>query len=211
MMAILFSSYSQPLLVLFAIPFGILGSLIGHILLDLELTLWSFIGMVAVSGIVVNDNLILMDYINIKRKKGTALVTAVCEAGKQRFRPILLTSLTTFAGLTPLILETSIQAKFLVPMAVSLAFGVIFATFISLLLVPSTYLLLDQWKKSFTRLNAPNAANMITTETVESAYQRGFEQGSTAKRKLSSPYSDDVLSSSWEAGWSDSKNIANTI
>ncbi|MFT6905654.1 MAG: multidrug efflux pump subunit AcrB/ribosome modulation factor [Oleiphilaceae bacterium] len=211
MMAILFSSYSQPLLVLFAIPFGILGSLIGHILLDLELTLWSFIGMVAVSGIVVNDNLILMDYINIKRKKGTAIFTAVCEAGKQRFRPILLTSLTTFAGLTPLILETSIQAKFLVPMAVSLAFGVIFATFISLLLVPSTYLLLDQWKKSFTRLNAPNAANMITTETVESAYQRGFEQGSTAKRKLSSPYSDDVLSSSWEAGWSDSKNIANTI
>jgi len=211
MMAVLFSSYSQPLLVLFAIPFGILGSLIGHVLLGHELTLWSFIGMVAVSGIVVNDNLILMDYINVQRKKGIAIFTAVCEAGKQRFRPILLTSLTTFAGLTPLIMETSIQAKFLVPMAVSLAFGVIFATLISLLLVPATYLLLDHWQKSLARLGVKHAASVNSGETVESAYQRGFEQGSSAKRKLLSPYSDDVLSSSWEAGWSDSKNTTNSI
>ncbi|WP_231881183.1 efflux RND transporter permease subunit, partial [Oleiphilus sp. HI0123] len=88
-------------------------------LLNLELTLWSFIGMVAVSGIVVNDNLVLMDCINELRKKGVNIFSAVCEAGKKRFRPILLTSITTFAGLTPLILETSIQAKFLIPMAVS--------------------------------------------------------------------------------------------
>lgn len=211
MMAILFSSYSQPLLVLFAIPFGILGSLIGHMLLSMELTLWSFIGMVAVSGIVVNDNLVLMDHINGQRKKGITVFTAVCDAGRKRFRPILLTSLTTFAGLTPLILETSIQAKFLIPMAVSLAFGVVFATFISLLLVPATYLLLDQWQNNLKRLGQKSYSRKKIKDTVEAAYQRGFEQGSSSRKKLTSPYNDEVLSSSWEAGWLDAKNITKSI
>jgi multidrug efflux pump subunit AcrB/ribosome modulation factor len=207
MMAILFSSYSQPLLVLFAIPFGILGSLIGHMLLNLELTLWSFIGMVAVSGIVVNDNLVLMDCINEQRKKGVIIFSAVCNAGKKRFRPILLTSITTFAGLTPLILESSIQAKFLIPMAVSLAFGVVFATLISLILVPASYLVLDQWLNALALLGKSDYKRaMHSEEPVEDAYQRGYENGSSAKKKSYSPYQDEVLTSSWEAGWLDAKN-----
>ncbi|MBQ0730642.1 MAG: efflux RND transporter permease subunit [Oleispira antarctica] len=206
MMAILFSSYSQPLLVLFAIPFGLLGSLVGHLFLNLELTLWSFVGMVAVSGVVVNDNLVLMNYINQQREQGQAVFIAVCDAGKKRFRPILLTSLTTFVGLTPLILETSIQAQFLIPMAVSLAFGVLFATFISLLLVPASYLLLDQWLTSSSNSLDKLRRKKSTTDLVEQAYQQGFQQGSNSKQKKQSPYRDDVLDSSWEAGWQDAKN-----
>jgi multidrug efflux pump subunit AcrB/ribosome modulation factor len=205
MMAVLFASYSQPLLVLFAIPFGLLGSLVGHLCLNLELTLWSFVGMVAVSGVVVNDNLVLMNYINQQRDKGHSVFIAVCDAGRKRFRPILLTSLTTFVGLTPLILETSIQAQFLIPMAVSLAFGVLFATFISLLLVPTSYLLLDQWLNSSAKLLNEIGRKQSTTDSVEEAYQQGFQQGSS-KNKQSSPYKDDVLTSSWEAGRQDAKN-----
>ena len=140
-MAILFSSYTQPLLVMFAIPFGLVGSLLGHLLLGVDVTLWSFIGMVAVSGIVVNDNLVLIDYINEKRSKGMSLEMAITSAGVRRFRPIILTSLTTFIGLVPIMSETSLQAQFLIPMAISLAFGVLFATLVSLLLVPAVYLL----------------------------------------------------------------------
>ncbi|GIC76963.1 efflux RND transporter permease subunit [Moritella sp. F3] len=142
-MAILFSSYTQPLLVMFAIPFGLVGSLLGHLLLGVDVTLWSFIGMVAVSGIVVNDNLVLIDYINEKRAKGESLETAIASAGVRRFRPIILTSLTTFIGLVPIMSETSLQAQFLIPMAISLAFGVLFATLVSLLLVPAVYLLIQ--------------------------------------------------------------------
>lgn len=209
MMAILFSSYSQPLLVLFAIPFGLLGSIIGHLVLNMELTLWSFVGMVAVSGVVVNDNLVLMDFINQQRKNGSAVFNAVCAAGKKRFRPILLTSLTTFAGLTPLILETSIQAQFLIPMAVSLAFGVLFATFISLLLVPASYLLLDEWQVKINNWGKSLEEQHANSDQVEIAYQKGFERGSSSKNTFlkpnASPYQDDVLTSSWEAGWQDAK------
>ena len=137
LMAVLFASYSQPLIVLFAIPFGLLGSVAGHLLLGLDLTLWSYVGMVAVSGVVVNDNLVLLDGINGYRARGQTLSDAILAAGDSRFRPILLTSLTTFAGVLPLISETSVQAQLLIPMAVSLGFGVIFATVISLLLVPA--------------------------------------------------------------------------
>lgn len=209
MMAVLFSSYSQPLLVLFAIPFGLLGSIMGHLFLNMELTLWSFVGMVAVSGVVVNDNLVLMDYINQQKKLGSPVFNAVCAAGKKRFRPILLTSLTTFAGLTPLILETSIQAQFLIPMAVSLAFGVLFATFISLLLVPSSYLLLNEWQFKISNWGKTIEEQLANSDLVELAYQKGFEQGSSSKwaslKPNSSPYQDDVLTSSWEAGWQDAK------
>jgi multidrug efflux pump subunit AcrB len=103
-------------------------------------------GIVALSGVVVNDNLVLVVYINRKREEGMALSEAVLQAGVARFRPILLTSLTTFFGLMPLILEKSVQAQFLIPMAISLAFGVLFATAISLLLVPVAYLLLEDLK-----------------------------------------------------------------
>lgn len=148
-MAILFRSYSQPLIVLFAIPFGVVGAITGHLILGKELSLWSYAGMVAVSGVVVNDNLVLMDYINKRKAEGANVLSAVSQAGQARFRPILLTSLTTFFGLIPLIMESSIQAQFLKPMAISLAFGVLFATAISLLLVPSSYLLVYELKERF--------------------------------------------------------------
>ncbi|QUM76955.1 efflux RND transporter permease subunit [Moritella sp. 24] len=161
-MAILFSSYTQPLLVMFAIPFGLVGSLLGHLLLGVDVTLWSFIGMVAVSGIVVNDNLVLIDYINEKRGQGEPLETAITSAGIRRFRPIILTSLTTFIGLVPIMSETSLQAQFLIPMAISLAFGVLFATLVSLLLVPAVYLLIQDvglWLTAFiSRKLAPKSS-----------------------------------------------------
>ena len=146
LMAIPFKSYSQPLMVMSAIPFGLIGAILGHILLGLDVSLLSLSGMIAVAGVVVNDNLVLVDYINRQRAAGLDLGKAIRDAGAARFRPIILTSLTTFAGLTPLMLERSVQAQFLIPMAVSLAFGVMFATMVSLLLVPASYYILEDFK-----------------------------------------------------------------
>ncbi len=143
LMAIPLGSYIQPLIVMTAIPFGITGAVWAHILLGLDLSFLSVFGIVALVGVVVNDSLVLVDYINSRRSGGESVVTAVHEAGIARFRPILLTSLTTFAGLTPILLERSLQAQFLKPMAVSLGFGVIFATGVSLLVVPCSYLILS--------------------------------------------------------------------
>ena len=142
LMAIPLGSYIQPLIVMTAIPFGITGAVWAHILLGMDLTFLSVFGVVALVGVVVNDSLVLVDYINSRRQGGEPITTAVHEAGIARFRPILLTSLTTFAGLTPILLERSLQAQFLVPMAVSLGFGVVFATSVSLILVPCSYLIL---------------------------------------------------------------------
>ncbi len=142
LMATLFASYTQPLMIMGAIPFGIVGALIGHLVMGVSVTLWSLVGIIAVSGVVVNDNLVLVDRINRSREAGVPLLDAIREAGVARFRPITLTSFTTFLGLAPLMLEESIQAQFLIPMAVSLAFGVMFATVISLILVPTLYAVL---------------------------------------------------------------------
>ena len=149
MMAIPFRSYLQPLIVLSAVPFGIVGAIWGHILLGYSTSILTILGVVALTGIVVNDSLVLVSFINEHRKQGMPLVRAVHQAGIVRFRPILLTSLTTAAGITPLILEKSVQAQFLIPMAISLAFGVLFATFITLGLVPSLYLILEDFKWIF--------------------------------------------------------------
>ena len=143
LLAIPFRSYSQPLIVMGAIPFGLTGAIIGHIIMGQNLTVLSLIGIVALAGVVVNDSLVLVDFINRYRKDGHNVFDAVLEAGPRRFRPILLTSLTTFFGLFPLLMEKSVQAQFLIPMAISLAFGVLFATLITLVIVPSAYLLLD--------------------------------------------------------------------
>ncbi len=143
LLAIPLKSYSQPLLIMTAIPFGLVGAFVGHQLLGIDLSIMSMFGIVALSGVVVNDSLILVDYINRRRRAGDPLYESVLKAGSVRFRPILLTSLTTFAGLTPLLLEKSLQAQFLIPMAVSLAFGVIFSTVITLVLVPSGYLIIE--------------------------------------------------------------------
>ena len=144
LLAVPLRSYSQPLIIMSAIPFGLIGAVWGHVITGLDVTLLSLFGLVALTGVVVNDSLVMVDFINQRRQDlGGDLHEAVRAAGAARFRPILLTSLTTFAGLTPLMWETGFQAQFLVPMAVSLAFGVLFATFITLLLVPTIYLILD--------------------------------------------------------------------
>ncbi len=149
LLAVMFKSYMQPIIVMSAIPFGIVGAIWGHILMGLNLTLISLFGVVALTGVVVNDSLIMIDFINRNRREGKGITEALMSSGMRRFRPIMLTSVTTFAGLTPLILEKSLQAKFLIPMATSLGFGVMFATFITLLLVPVSYSLLEQFKSYF--------------------------------------------------------------
>ncbi len=149
MLAVAFGSYTQPILVMSAIPFGMVGAVWGHVAMGLtlwdhvSLSLMSMMGLIALSGVVVNDSLILIVSINRYREAGMSTWEAVVAGGARRFRPILLTSLTTFFGLAPMILETSVQARFLVPMAVSLGFGVLAATMIMLLIVPCSYLILE--------------------------------------------------------------------
>ena len=143
LLAIPFSSYIQPIIVMAAIPFGLIGAIWGHVVMGMDVTILSGFGVVALTGVVVNDSLVMVDYVNRKRSIGLKEMEAARQAGMSRFRPIILTSLTTFAGLTPLLLEKSLQAKFLVPMGISLGFGVIFATVITLILVPAMYLILE--------------------------------------------------------------------
>jgi multidrug efflux pump subunit AcrB len=142
LLAIAFRRYVQPLIVLVAIPFGVVGAVIGHILLGHDLSLISLMGVIALSGVVVNDSLIMIDYANRNRGELSAF-DAILKAGVRRFRPIVLTTATTFFGLTPIILEKSLQAQYIVPMAISLGFGIVFATAIILLLVPCLYLILE--------------------------------------------------------------------
>ncbi|GAB3538107.1 efflux RND transporter permease subunit [Pontibacter brevis] len=141
LLAVALNSYIQPLIVMLAIPFGVVGAVIGHILLGYDLSLVSLMGIIALSGVVVNDSLIMIDYAN-KHKGALSAYNAIHEAGIRRFRPIILTTLTTFGGLTPIILETSSQAYQLIPMAISLGFGIIFATSIILVIVPCLYMIL---------------------------------------------------------------------
>jgi multidrug efflux pump subunit AcrB len=143
LLAVPLRSYTQPLIIMSAIPFGLVGAAWGHLLLGYDFSMMSVIGLVALSGVVVNDSLVLVDRVNQERGKGASLLQALVEAGTARFRAIMLTSLTTFAGLTPLMLESNMQARMLIPMGISLAFGVLFATLITLLLVPCTYLILE--------------------------------------------------------------------
>ena len=174
LLAVPLRSYVQPLIIMAAIPFGLVGAIWGHMAMGLDVTMMSMFGLVALTGVVVNDSLVMVDFINRARKVHTdvgrrvrqaggqprdrhafesaGLQLAIREAGSNRFRPILLTSLTTFFGLAPLMLERSMQAAFLVPMAVSLAFGVLFATFITLILVPTAYLILDDVQRTLRRM-----------------------------------------------------------
>lgn len=147
LMAIPLKSYIQPMIVMSVIPFGLVGAVIGHLLLGFNFSIMSMCGIVALAGVVVNDSLVLVDYVNRHVADGQPLHDAAWEAGAARFRPILLTSMTTFAGLTPMLLETDVQARFLVPMAVSLSFGILFATFITLFLVPCIYLMMEDVAK----------------------------------------------------------------
>ena len=143
LLAVAFGSYTQPLIVMMAIPFGLVGAVLGHMLLGYDLSLVSMMGVVAVSGVVVNGALIMVDHANRSRREQMSAFEAIHQAGLRRFRPIMLTTMTTFGGLTPIILESSRQAYHLVPMAISLGFGIVFATTIMLVVVPCLYMMLE--------------------------------------------------------------------
>ncbi|MCD9477409.1 acriflavin resistance protein [Photobacterium phosphoreum] len=151
LMAIPLRSYSQPLIIMSVIPFGIIGAIAGHYFADISLNLLSVFGILALSGVVVNDSLVLVVFINRALAQGVPLYEAVTEAGCRRFRAIVLTSLTTFFGLAPILLETSLQAQIVIPMATSLAFGILFATVVTLILVPALYLILNDIKQGYRR------------------------------------------------------------
>ena len=149
LLAIPLKSYIQPIIVMSVIPFGLIGAIGGHFILNQPVSILSILGFVALTGVVVNDSLVMIDYINKKRLEGVGMKEAIEQSGVARFRPILLTSLTTFAGLLPILFETSLQAQFLIPMAISLSFGVLFATFITLLLVPAFYTMVNDFLMLF--------------------------------------------------------------
>ncbi len=155
LLAVAFKSYIQPIIVLVAIPFGFVGAVGGHVLMGYELSFMSMMGFVALAGVVVNDSLVLIDAINARRREGGHDVEeAVILGGMRRFRPILLTSITTFLGLAPMIFETSVQARFLIPMALSLGFGILFVTYIALVFVPAFYMMIEDVRSAFARLAA---------------------------------------------------------
>ncbi|MDP3536468.1 MAG: efflux RND transporter permease subunit [Halomonas sp.] len=156
LLAIPFKSYLQPLLVLAAIPFGIVGAVAGHMIMGFGLSIISLLGMLALSGVVINDALVLIDYANRKRREGMAPRQAIVAAATRRLRPIMMTTLTTFLGLAPMILETSRQARFMIPMAISLGFGMIFATVILLVLVPCLYLSLENLRERLSKPHPPS-------------------------------------------------------
>jgi multidrug efflux pump subunit AcrB len=154
LLSIPFRSYTQPLVVMMAIPFGIVGAVLGHLLMGYSMSIISLMGIIALSGVVVNDSLILITYANKLRGEGLSAEEAIHKAGVRRFRPILLTTMTTYGGLAPMIFETSRQARFMIPMAVSLGYGIVFATLITLVLVPSLYLLVEDGQAGVARVLA---------------------------------------------------------
>jgi multidrug efflux pump subunit AcrB len=172
LMAIPLKSYSQPLIIMSVIPFGAIGALLGHWILGIQVSMLSLFGLIALAGVVVNDSLILVDFVNRERALGVELRVAVVDATRKRFRAILLTSLTTFFGLVPIVLETSLQAQLVIPMAVSLAFGILFATAITLFLIPALYIALEQfgqwWHKAWLHV-LPDRWNQHRSRAAASA------------------------------------------
>jgi len=165
LLAIPLRSYYQPLVVMVAIPFGLVGAVLGHMLMGYALSLMSLMGIVALCGVVVNDSLLLIDYTNQMMQQGATAMEAVRLAGARRFRPILLTTLTTFGGLAPMIFETSRQAQFMIPMAISLGFGILFATVISLAIVPCLVLMAENVRGFFGHVAAPWARGQDAVES----------------------------------------------
>ena len=147
MLAIPFKSYIQALIILVAIPFGTVGAIFGHVVMGYGLSLISIMGIVALAGVVINDSIILIDTANEFRRQGHSAREAIHQAPIRRFRPVILTSLTTFLGLAPMIFSTSLQARFMIPMAISLGFGILFSTAITLALVPALYLIIEDIRR----------------------------------------------------------------
>ncbi|MFD2167733.1 efflux RND transporter permease subunit [Thalassotalea euphylliae] len=161
LLAVPLKSYSQPLMIMTVIPFGIVGATVGHMLLGMDLNALSMFGIIAAAGVVINDSLVMVDYVNNSRKEGMALKDAVIYSGCRRFRAIMLTSITTFIGLVPILLETSMQAKMVIPMAVSLAFGVLFATVVTLVMIPSLYLVIEDIRGLFKRKKSEDVSKGV--------------------------------------------------
>ena len=159
LIAIPLKSYLQPLIIMSVIPFGLIGAVIGHIVLNEAISMFSLFGLVALAGVVVNDSIIMVDFINKARQEGMDIIQAVVNSGTQRFRAIILTSLTTAIGLMPIMTETSTQAQFVIPMAISIAFGIVFATVITLFLVPCLYVLQDDFILKFKSLLGKDTSN----------------------------------------------------
>jgi multidrug efflux pump subunit AcrB len=149
LLAVPLKSYGQPLIIMSVIPFSMTGAIWGHFLLGLDLSMMSTFGLIAAAGVVINDSLVMTDFINQRRRQGMAIKEAVVEAGCARFRAITLTSITTFCGVLPIMFETSLQASFVIPMAVGLGFAVMYATLVTLVLVPCLYLILQDLNKPF--------------------------------------------------------------
>ncbi|OED37686.1 acriflavine resistance protein B [Chromatiales bacterium (ex Bugula neritina AB1)] len=170
LLAVPLRSYSQPIMVMLVIPFGVVGAILGHIVMNMNLSIMSYMGMLALAGVVINDSLVLVDYINKRRGAGLQVFESVKAAGVARFRAILLTSLTTFFGLMPLIFEESTQAQFLIPMAVSLGFGILFTTLVTLLLIPINYLILEDLKNLF------RPEKSTTNSDTENVAAQGLQQ-----------------------------------
>ena len=174
LIAIPLHSYAQPLVIMAVIPFGLIGAVIGHVVMGMAISMFSLFGLVALAGVVVNDSLVMVDFINKAREDGVPLKQAVVDSGTQRFRAIILTSFTTAAGLMPIMLETSVQAQYMIPMAVSLSFGIIFATAITLFLVPSLYMLqIDGFARSRAAFNWLFAREPVSQADVSVALADG--------------------------------------
>ncbi|MBU3004933.1 efflux RND transporter permease subunit [Paraglaciecola arctica] len=152
LLAIPLKSYGQPLIIMSVIPFSLTGAIWGHFIFGIDLSMLSLFGLIAAAGVVINDSLVMTDFVNQRRKQGVALLLAVTEAGCARFRAITLTSITTFVGVLPIMFETSTQAKIVIPMAVALGFAVLYATVVTLVLVPCLYMILEDLKAGFVRL-----------------------------------------------------------
>ena len=173
LMAVVLRSWWQPTLIVCAMPFGFVGAVIGHVLLGREMSMFSLMGLYACAGVVVNDNLVLVDRINILRAEGKPLREAILQGGYDRFRPIVLTSFTTFVGLAPIMVQRSIQAQFLVPMALSLAFGVLFATFVTLLFVPALCQFGERMRERWERFRRPSGDDAVGAPQAPEALEPG--------------------------------------
>ena len=164
LLAIPFRSYVQPLIIMASIPLGFIGAALGHLIMGLDLGMLSMFGIVGLSGVVVNDSLVLIDFINEKHRSGLPMADAIVEGAKVRFRPILLTSITTFLGVFPIIIERSIQAQCLVRMAVSLGYGILFATVIIMVAVPALAMMNHVATKKVRSRTERSAAEMVTSQ-----------------------------------------------
>jgi multidrug efflux pump subunit AcrB len=175
--ATMFRSYAQPFVIMFTVPFGIIGAILGHLIMGFDLSMLSIFGMVALTGVVVNDAIILIERINENIAEGMPFFEAILQGGARRFRAIVLTTLSTVGGLTPMIMETDLQARFLIPMAISLAAGVAFATLLTLVLIPSLMAILSDLRLLYHRLRH---GHWVRRVTVEPAHDRHTDLLNTA-------------------------------